>query len=59
MQCSICGKTNVPLYRNAPKGQPAKWSCIKCVEPVFYPEKDVVDISKIALKALKKTYKST
>jgi hypothetical protein len=41
MKCKKCGRNNVPLYRNAPKGELANWSCIHCVDPEFMPNGEV------------------
>ncbi len=39
-ECLTCGVSvaKKPLFRNAPKGVPAKWSCEDCM--IIKPEKD-------------------
>ena len=49
MECPRCGRKNVPLYRNRPKGVRAEFVCEWCLldfpsAPI--PNKEVLEVTK-------------
>ncbi len=47
MKCTVCGATDKPVYRTAPKGEgiAPMWRCEECLKNPPDPElKEIVDI---------------
>jgi hypothetical protein len=52
MKCPKCGRPSGKLFRDKPKGQRAKFVCLRCVPDELRPDKELAQVTEDIRRAL-------